>query len=70
MPKPGSSTSYWPAPPRGGRLKSFWKPSTKTGPGYLVGPDAKVLDAIVRVTGSGYQRLFLPVVGRMKPPSR
>jgi NAD(P)-dependent dehydrogenase (short-subunit alcohol dehydrogenase family) len=36
----------------------------------LVGPDAKVLDAIVRVTGSGYQRLFLPVVGRMKPPSR
>jgi hypothetical protein len=36
----------------------------------LVGPDAKVLDAIVRVTGSGYQRLFLPLVGRMKPPSR
>ena len=36
----------------------------------LVGPDAKVLDAIVRVTGSGYQRLFRPVVGRMKPPSR
>jgi short-subunit dehydrogenase len=36
----------------------------------LVGPDAKVLDAIVRVTGSGYQRLFLPVVARMKPPSR
>ncbi len=36
----------------------------------LVGPDAKVLDAIVRVTGSGYQRLFHPVVSRMKPPSR
>jgi NADP-dependent 3-hydroxy acid dehydrogenase YdfG len=36
----------------------------------LVGPDAKVLDAIVRVTGSGYQRLFSPVVGRLKPPSR
>ena len=37
----------------------------------LVGPDAKVLDAIVRVTGSGsYQRLFRPVVARLKPPSR
>ncbi len=36
----------------------------------LVGPDAKVLDAIVRLTGSGYQRLLSPVVGRMKPPSR
>jgi hypothetical protein len=36
----------------------------------LVGPDAKVLDAIVRVTGSGYQRLMLPVVARLKPPSR
>jgi short-subunit dehydrogenase len=36
----------------------------------LVGRDAKVLDAIVRLTGSGYQRLFHPVVARMKPPSR
>jgi NADP-dependent 3-hydroxy acid dehydrogenase YdfG len=36
----------------------------------LVGPDAKVLDAIVRVTGSGYQRLFSPVIARLKPPSR
>jgi short-subunit dehydrogenase len=36
----------------------------------LVGPDAKVLDVIVRITGSGYQRLFQPVVARMKPPSR
>lgn len=36
----------------------------------LVGPDAKVLDVIVRLTGSGYQRLFSPVVGRMKPASR
>jgi NADP-dependent 3-hydroxy acid dehydrogenase YdfG len=36
----------------------------------LVGPDAKVLDAIVRLTGSGYQRLFRPVVARLKPPSR
>jgi len=36
----------------------------------LVGQDAVVLDLIVRITGSGYQRLFAPVVGRMKPPSR
>jgi NADP-dependent 3-hydroxy acid dehydrogenase YdfG len=36
----------------------------------LVGQDAVVLDLIVRITGSRYQRLFAPVVGRMKPPSR
>jgi NADP-dependent 3-hydroxy acid dehydrogenase YdfG len=36
----------------------------------LVGQDAVVLDLIVRITGSGYQRLFSPVVGRLKPPSR
>jgi NADP-dependent 3-hydroxy acid dehydrogenase YdfG len=33
----------------------------------LVGPDAKILDILVRVTGSGYQRLFGPVMGRMLP---
>ncbi len=33
----------------------------------LVGADAKVLDVIVRLTGSGYQRLFLTVSGRMIP---
>jgi NAD(P)-dependent dehydrogenase (short-subunit alcohol dehydrogenase family) len=36
----------------------------------LVGQDAVVLDLIVRITGSGYQRLFAPVLGRMKPRSR
>jgi NADP-dependent 3-hydroxy acid dehydrogenase YdfG len=36
----------------------------------LVGPDAVVLDLIVRITGSRYQRLFAPVIARMKPPSR
>lgn len=36
----------------------------------LIGPDAKVLDLIVRVTGSGYQRLFSTVTGRMMPASR
>jgi NADP-dependent 3-hydroxy acid dehydrogenase YdfG len=33
----------------------------------LVGPDAKALDLIVRVTGSGYQRLFSSVMSRMVP---
>ena len=33
----------------------------------LVGPDAKALDLIVRVTGSGYQRLFSSVMSRMMP---
>jgi NADP-dependent 3-hydroxy acid dehydrogenase YdfG len=33
----------------------------------LVGPDAKVLDLIVRVTGSGYQRLFSAVTAKMVP---
>jgi short-subunit dehydrogenase len=33
----------------------------------LVGPDAKALDLIVRVTGSGYQRLFSSVMSRALP---
>jgi hypothetical protein len=33
----------------------------------LVGADAKALDLIVRVTGSGYQRLFSSVMSRMVP---
>lgn len=33
----------------------------------LVGADAKALDLVVRLTGSGYQRLFAPVLGRMLP---
>ncbi|WP_375484089.1 SDR family NAD(P)-dependent oxidoreductase [uncultured Mycobacterium sp.] len=33
----------------------------------LVGPDAKMLDVLVRLTGSGYQRLFTPVLSRMLP---
>ena len=31
----------------------------------LVGADAKILDVIVRLTGSGYQRLFTAVTSRM-----
>ena len=33
----------------------------------LVGPDAKILDLIVRVTGSGYQRLFSAVTAKVVP---
>ena len=33
----------------------------------LVGHDAKVLDLIVRITGSGYERLFSNVVSRIVP---
>jgi NADP-dependent 3-hydroxy acid dehydrogenase YdfG len=33
----------------------------------LVGPDAKILDALVRLTGSGYQRLFPMVMDRLVP---
>jgi NADP-dependent 3-hydroxy acid dehydrogenase YdfG len=33
----------------------------------LVGPDAKMLDLIVRFTGSGYQRLFAPIMERLAP---
>ena len=33
----------------------------------LVGPGAKAIDLVVRATGSGYQRLFAPITGRMMP---
>ncbi|QUR68515.1 SDR family NAD(P)-dependent oxidoreductase [Mycobacterium spongiae] len=33
----------------------------------LVGADAKILDVIVRLTGSGYQRLIMQTLGRMTP---
>ncbi len=33
----------------------------------LVGPDAKILDLLVRLTGSGYQRLFPTAMGRLIP---
>ncbi|BCZ23350.1 SDR family oxidoreductase [Mycobacterium senriense] len=33
----------------------------------LVGSDAKALDILVRLTGSGYQQLFGPVMGRLLP---
>lgn len=36
----------------------------------LVGADAKVLDVIVRITGSGYQRLFSSIIARAMPGVR
>ncbi len=36
----------------------------------LVGTDAKVLDLIVRATGSGYQRLFSSVTSKLMPSAR
>jgi hypothetical protein len=33
----------------------------------LVGPDAVILDLLVRATGSGYQRLFSPLLRRLLP---
>ena len=56
------------SPATGGRI--ILEAVRKNKARVLVGPDAKVLDLIVRITGSGYQRLFAPVLGRMKPPSR
>jgi NADP-dependent 3-hydroxy acid dehydrogenase YdfG len=39
----------------------------KKKPRVLVGPDAKVLDVVVRLTGSGYQKLFLRAVMKAMP---
>jgi NADP-dependent 3-hydroxy acid dehydrogenase YdfG len=36
----------------------------------LVGPDAKALDIMVRLTGSGYQRIIGRTMGRMMPKSQ
>jgi NADP-dependent 3-hydroxy acid dehydrogenase YdfG len=36
----------------------------------LVGPDAKALDLLVRISGSGYQRLVTPLVSRLIPQPR
>jgi NAD(P)-dependent dehydrogenase (short-subunit alcohol dehydrogenase family) len=36
----------------------------------LPGADAKLSDAVVRLTGSAYMRLFVPLYRRLLPPSR
>src|SRR5262249_25449228 len=38
--------------------------------GVLPGVDAKLFDAVVRVAGSGYMRVFGPLYRRLLPPSR
>ena len=36
----------------------------------LPGPDAKLFDFVVRLTGSGYMRLFVPIYRRLLPRTR
>ena len=60
---PSSSTSGWPVPVRNAPPGSSWTAVRKNKARVLVGPDAKVLDIMVRLTGSGYQRLFSTVTG-------
>ena len=36
----------------------------------LPGPDAKLFDLVVRVMGSGYMRVFVPMNRRLLPPTR
>jgi short-subunit dehydrogenase len=36
----------------------------------LVGVDAKILDILVRLTATGYQQLFGPVMGRLMAPKK
>ncbi len=59
---PRPSTRSWPAPARKAPRRSSWRPSARTRRSVLVGPDAKILDVIVRITGVGYQQLFSTVV--------
>jgi NAD(P)-dependent dehydrogenase (short-subunit alcohol dehydrogenase family) len=42
----------------------------KNKPRVLPGADAKLSDLVVRLTGSGYMRLFGPLYRRLLPPSR
>ncbi|MGH3674931.1 MAG: SDR family NAD(P)-dependent oxidoreductase [Mycobacterium sp.] len=50
--------------------KIILKAVAKNKARVLVGPDAKIFDLIVRVTGSGYQRLFIQMNKRLLPPTR
>lgn len=47
------------SPPRAARI--ILAAVDKDKARVLVGPDAKLMDALVRLTGSGYPRLFVPV---------
>ena len=59
-----SSTSTWRGPPRRRPPRSSSTAMLAGKPRVLVGTDAKVLDAFVRLTGSGYQRVVALVTGR------
>ena len=58
------STSGWPAPAPQKAAQVILDGVRKNKARVLVGTDAKVLDLLVRVTGSGYQRLFAAVTSR------
>ncbi len=47
-----------------------WTPSPRTRPRVLPGIDAKMYDLLVRLTGSGYMRVLLPIHRRISPPTR
>ena len=55
-----SSTRSWPARPPQKAARIILDGVRKNKARVLVGNDAKALDLLVRVTGSGYQRLDLP----------
>ena len=54
---PNCSTS-WPTPARSAPPGSSWTPCARNMLACRVGADAKILDILVRLTGSGYQTLF------------
>jgi len=56
------------SPPRAARI--ILDAVAKNKARVLPGPDAKLSDFVVRLTGSGYMRLFVPVYKRLLPPSR
>jgi NADP-dependent 3-hydroxy acid dehydrogenase YdfG len=53
------------SPPRAARI--ILEAVRKNKARVLVGPDAKALDLMVRLTGSGYQQLFSPAFRRLLP---
>ncbi len=61
------STRGWPAPPPEKAARIILDGVRKNKARVLVGTDAKVLDLIVRVTGSGYQRVVAAVTSRQGP---
>ncbi|WP_153504233.1 SDR family NAD(P)-dependent oxidoreductase [Cumulibacter manganitolerans] len=50
--------------------QGIWRGVRRGKARVLVGPDAKVLDVLVRLTGAGYQRVVARTAGRAGPPVR